>query len=276
MKRFQDKVVAITGAAGGIGLAAATRMAEEGATVVIADVLDEAGSAAAKRIGATFLHCDVSLEADVQALVEQTVERFGQLDVMYANAAVFGAVGPLAELTTEDFDLTLAINLKGVFLCLKHAARVMQARNSGVILATASPGGIIGGVGPLAYSAAKAGVIGMCRNAAAELRPHGIRVISIVPGAIASAMTADCLLNDPDKIDEAAEMMAADSLTGRAGRPEDLAGAIAFAASDDAAYLTGTELFVDAGYTWAHGNAWASQPSLSGSPALLAGGRRSR
>jgi len=278
VKRFQDRVAVITGAAGGIGKAAAARLLQEGAHVVIADVQDSIAEATAAELGANaaFIHCDVTREADVAGLVAAVLARFGRIDVFYANAAVFGAVGPLAETDTSDFDLTLAVNLRGVFLCLKHAARVMQPRRSGVILATASPGGIIGGVGPHAYSAAKAGVIGLCRSAAAELRPHGIRVVSIIPGAIASAMTADCLLGDPTKIDQAAEIMAPDSMLGRAGAPEDLAGAVAFAASDDAAYMTGTELVVDAGYTWAHGNAWASQGDFVGSAALLEGGRRSR
>ncbi len=276
MQRFKDKIALITGASGGIGLAAAKRLSQEGATIVIADVAKERGQQAAEALSANFIHCDVSDEEQVEKAVNWTVTQFGKLDIMYANAAVFGAMGPLAQASTADFDLTLSINLRGVFLCMKHAARVMQPRKAGVILATASPGGIIGGVGPLAYSAAKAGVIGMCRNAAAELRPHGIRVLSIVPGAIASAMTADCLLNDPNKVEEAAEIMAEGSMTGQAGRPEDLAGAIAFAASEDASYMTGTELVVDAGYTWAHGNAWASQASYANTPALLAEGKRSR
>lgn len=278
MNRFENRVAVITGAAGGIGRAAAARLLREGARVVIADVQERAGAATAAELGSNtlFVHCDVAREEDVSSLVDQVIAGFGRIDVFYANAAVFGAVGPLAETDTRDFDLTLAVNLRGVFLCLKHAARVMQPRKSGVILATASPGGIIGGVGPHAYSAAKAGVIGLCRSAAAELRQHGIRVVSIVPGAIATAMTADCLLGDATKIDQAAEIMAPDSLLGRAGTPADLAGAVAFAASDDAAYMTGVELVVDAGYTWAHGSAWASQGNFVGSPALLEGGRRSR
>jgi NAD(P)-dependent dehydrogenase (short-subunit alcohol dehydrogenase family) len=276
-RRLEGRIAIITGGAGGIGAATAARYVREGARVVVADVQDDLGRRTVDSIGdgAEFVQADVSREADIERLVDDVVTRHGRLDVFYANAGVFGAVGPIAQTRTEDLDLTLAINLRGVFLCVKHAARVMIPQRSGVILATSSPGGIIGGVGPHAYSASKAGVSGLCRSAAAELREHGIRVISIVPGAIVSPMTADCLVGDPRQLDEAARIMQGDALMERTGVPDDIAGAAVFAASDDASYMTGAEMIIDAGYTHAHGNAWATKDQFVGSHALLEGGRRS-
>lgn len=277
MRGLAGKVVVVTGGASGIGLACVHRFVDEGCAVVIADVQREAGEAAAAAIGqgAAYLHLDVTDEDSVTTLIDTVVERYGRLDVVMANAAVFGAIGPIAEQRTADVDLTLAVNLRGVILTLKHAARVMVPQGSGVIVTTASPGGLIGGAGPHVYSATKAGVIGLTRCVAAELRPRGIRVTAVVPGAIASAMTASALVGDADDLATTAEKMAKGSMLGRAGLPEDLAGAVAFLASDDAAYITGSELFVDAGYTHASGSAAFAGEKYAGSGALLEGGRRS-
>lgn len=277
MRGLEDAVVIVTGGASGIGRACVERFVAEGSRTVIADIQTEAGEQLAEQLGplATYQPLDVTDEASIAALVDTVVEHHGRLDVLFANAAVFGAVGPIAEQRTEDVDLTLAVNLRGVILCLKHAARVMVPQRSGVIITTASPGGLIGGAGPHVYSAAKAGVVGLTRSVAAELRGHGIRVNAVVPGAIASAMTASALLGDAGDLDRTADVMAKGSMLGRAGLPEDLAGAVAFLASDDAAYMTGSELFVDAGYTHAGGSAAFAQEKYAGTGALLEGGRRS-
>jgi NAD(P)-dependent dehydrogenase (short-subunit alcohol dehydrogenase family) len=277
VRGISGKVVVVTGGASGIGAAVAERFVEEGATVVVADVQAAPAEELVARLGprASYVHTDVTDESSIEALVDTVVAAHGRLDVFHANAAVFGAVGPISEQRTADVDLTLAVNLRGVLLCLKHAARVMVPQGSGVIVTTASAGGIIGGVGPHAYSAAKAGVIGLTRSVAAELREHGIRVNAVIPGAIVSAMTADIVTGDATAIDATDQALSGSALGGRPGRPGDLAGAVVFLASDDAAYMTGSEMFVDAGYTHAHGGADFAKGRFVGSAALLEGGRRS-
>jgi len=276
MKRYEGKVVVVTGAASGIGAGCARRFHEEGASVVIADVQEAPGKALAHELGerAQFVRCDVSDEESVANLVDTAVATFGRLDVIYANAAVLGAVGPIAKLRMEDADLTLGINLRGVLLCMKHAVRVMQPQGSGVILATASPGGIVGGVGPHAYSAAKAGVVGLVRSVAAEVRPYGIRVISIVPGAMLTPMTADIMTGDPADLAGADAALAPSNLMGGPGMPEDIAAAAAYLASEEARFVTGSEFMVDGGYTHAPGDSPFARDGFSEPTALLEGGRR--
>jgi NAD(P)-dependent dehydrogenase (short-subunit alcohol dehydrogenase family) len=278
MRGLRGKVVVVTGGASGIGEACVERFVEEGCRTVVADVQRERGQKLADSLGelADFVHVDVTDEASIASLVDTVVARYGALDVFFANAAVFGAVGPLAELSADDVDITLAINLRGVILCLKHAARVMVPQGSGVLITTASPGGMIGGAGPHVYSATKAGVVGLTRSAAAELRRHGIRANAVIPGAIVSSMTAAAVVGDANDIEQTSETMAKGSMLGRAGVPADLAGAVAFLASDDAAYMTGSELVVDAGYTHAGGSAAFAADKYAGAAALLEGGRRSR
>ena len=276
MKRFEGRVVVITGGASGIGAGCVRRFHEEGASVVIADVQQGPGEALADQLGdgVIFQHCDVSDESSVAALIDRAVEVFGRLDVIYANAAVLGAVGPIAKLRMEDADLTLGINLRGVLLCMKHAVRVMQPQGSGVILATASPGGIVGGVGPHPYSAAKAGVVGLVRSVAAEVRPYGIRVVSIVPGAMLTPMTADIMTGDASDIDGADAALASSNLMSRPGMPDDIAAAAAYLASDEARFVTGSEFMVDGGYTHAPGDSPFTRDQFAEPTALLEAGRR--
>jgi NAD(P)-dependent dehydrogenase (short-subunit alcohol dehydrogenase family) len=168
---------------------------------------------------------------------------------MVNHAAVKGATGSIANLVLADVDRTVAVILGGAVLGMKHAARVMIPAGRGVILTVSSPAGVVGGVGPHAYSAAKAAVLGLTRSVAAELRPHGIRVNAIIPGAIVTAMTADILTGDPGDLDGAAAALGADAPIGRPGLPSDIAAAAAYLASDDAAFVTGHAMAVDAGYT---------------------------
>jgi NAD(P)-dependent dehydrogenase (short-subunit alcohol dehydrogenase family) len=168
---------------------------------------------------------------------------------MFANAGVFGAYGPIHTADMAAIDRSLAINLRGVFLCMKHAARVMRPQGSGVIIATTSPAAVTGGVGNHAYSAAKAGIIGLMRSVAAELRPHGIRVNAVMPGAVVSAMTADLVFNDAGALDKVADAFAKDAADHRPGLPEDLAAAVSYLASDDGRFVIGHTLVVDGGYT---------------------------
>lgn len=253
--RLSGKVAVITGGASGIGEATVRRFVAEGARVVIADLQDDLGRSLAGELGAAteFARTDVTDESSVAAAVELAVSRFGRLDVMFNNAGVLGAVGPLASTPVEAFDFTIAVDLRGVFLGMKHAARAMEPQRSGVILSTASPGGVAGGLGPHAYSAAKAAVVGLSRSVAAELRPKGIRVNVLVPGAIVSPMTAAARTGDPEAQEATRQLIAESSSIGAPGRPSDVAAAAAYLASDDASFVTGAELVVDGGLLGAPG-----------------------
>lgn len=255
-----DRSAIVTGGASGIGAACAERLAADGFHVLVADVQDEPGRMVARRIGGEFVRADVTREDDIEALVDRT----GSLDVFFANAGVFGALGPIERTVADDADRTIAVNLRGTLLCLKHAVRVMRPRGRGSIIVTASPGGIVGGVGPHVYSATKAGVAGLVRSVAAEVREYGIRVNSVVPGAIVSPMTAAVLADDPADLDAAARAMSPSPLVGRPGVPGDVAGAVSFLASKDSVFVTGSELFADAGYTNAPGPASFARGKFAG------------
>jgi NAD(P)-dependent dehydrogenase (short-subunit alcohol dehydrogenase family) len=163
-----------------------------------------------------------------------------------------------------------------VFLSMKHAARVMLPQRSGVIIATTSPAAVTGGVGNHAYSAAKAGIQGLMRSVAAELRPHHIRVNAVMPGAVVSAMTADLVLGDAGAIDEVTEALAAGAADRRPGLPADLAAAVSYLASDDAAFVTGHTLVVDGGYTSIGAESPFSTGENAAGGAIFEGGRRAR
>jgi NAD(P)-dependent dehydrogenase (short-subunit alcohol dehydrogenase family) len=188
---------------------------------------------------------------DIAAAVDLAVSEFGRLDVMFNNAGIVGAVGPIADMPVEAWDNTIAILLRGVFLGIKHAARVMTAQGSGVIISTSSTAGIVGGLGPHAYTAAKHGVIGLTKSVANELAPYGIRVNAISPGNTVTAMTASVTSGDPDDLERTTQRIASMSPLGYAGVPDDIAAAAVYLASDDARYVSGHTLVVDAGQTTA-------------------------
>src|SRR4051794_31348884 len=277
-RRHDGKVAVITGAASGIGAETARRLAAEGASVIVADIQGDMAELVAKEIGdsARAVRTDVAREEDVAAAVDLAVSEFGRLDLMFANAGVFGAYGPIHTADMAAVDATLAIDLRGVFVCMKHAARVMLPQRSGVIVATTSPAAVTGGVGNHAYSAAKAGIQGLMRSVAAELRPHNIRVNAVMPGAIISAMTADLVLGDAAAIDEVGETLAAGTINHRPGLPSDLAAAISYLASDDAVFVTGHTLVVDGGYTSIGAESPFSTGENAGGGAIFEGGRRAR
>ncbi len=255
--RLEGKTAVITGGASGIGAGTAELFAEHGANVVVADLQEEAGRAfvadLVDRFGdvARFAACDVTSEADVAAAVDLAVAEFGRLDIMFNNAGIVGVVGRIAETDVEAWDHTIAILLRGVFLGIKHAARVMMSQESGVIISTSSTAGILGGLGPHAYTTAKHGVIGLTKSVANELAPNGIRVNAISPGNTATAMTAAVSTGDADNVDGAADYIASGSPLGYAGFPADIAAAALYLASDDARYVSGHTLVVDAGQTTA-------------------------
>jgi NAD(P)-dependent dehydrogenase (short-subunit alcohol dehydrogenase family) len=243
--------------------------------VLIADLQDERGKQLAEEIGdaAIFQHTDVSREADIAAAVDRAVEEFGHLDCVFANAGIVGAMGPIDEIPVEEYDATMGVNLRGVFLTLKHAARVMKPQGSGVILTASSIAALRGGLGPHVYTAAKSAVIGLTKNVAAELAPLGIRVNCIAPGNMATPMIAGLITGDPDKVNEIEEAIAAGSpFPGRAGQADDIASAALYLASDEAAFVSGHTLVVDAGLTTGSGQ---NMPIFSNhAPMVREAGRR--
>jgi NAD(P)-dependent dehydrogenase (short-subunit alcohol dehydrogenase family) len=248
----------------------------EGASVVLADVQEERGKELAGELGpaSCFVPTDVTDEASVAAAVDAAVAEFGRLDVMFNNAGIIGAVGPIAALRAADYELTVAVNLTGVVLGMKHAARVMVPQESGVILSTTSPAAVAGGLGAHIYSATKAAIIGLTRSVAAELRPKGIRVNAIMPGATVTAMTADLVAGDHEALDRAHELLAASALMPRPGVPDDIAAAALYLASDDAAFVTGSVLQVDGGLSTAPGTSAFAQPQYADAEAVREAGRR--
>jgi NAD(P)-dependent dehydrogenase (short-subunit alcohol dehydrogenase family) len=265
----------ITGAASGFGAPTARRFVEEGALVVLGDIQEAPAAALLRELGdhAAFQRCDVTREDEVAGLVDLAVDHFGKLDVMFNNAGIVGAVGPIDTTPTEEWKATVDVLLNGVFYGMKHAARAMKPRKSGAIVSMASTAGIMGGLGPHAYAACKHAVIGMTKNVAAELCRHGIRVNAIAPAAMATAMVANVLTGDPDDIEGAKKSLAVSSpLAGRPGLAEDVANAALWLASEEAGYTSGHVLTTDAG--WTTGSS-AEPPSFSEyQPMLREAGRK--
>ena len=247
--RLAGKVAVITGAASGIGEGTARRFAEEGAKIMMADVQDESGRAIAAEIGAHFVHCDVTNEDDVAGAIALAVAEFGRLDVMFNNAGIVGAVGRIGETSAEQWNRTVAVDLNSVFFGMKHASRVMIEQGSGVIISTSSTAGILGGLGPHCYTACKHAVIGLTKSVASELAQHGIRVNAISPGNTVTAMTSAVITGDHNNTELATKHITSGSLLGIAGFPADIANAALYLASDEARYITGHTLVVDAGQT---------------------------
>lgn len=270
--RFKGRVAAITGAASGIGRAVALRFVAEGGSVVVADLNETTGAetvALAAKAGRTriqFIQTDVAEEASIERMVAQTVRDFGRLDCLVNNAGIGGAHGSVMKTAVEDWDHTFAVLARGVFLGIKHGARAMvEAGIEGSIINIASVAGMSGGDAPIAYSSAKAAVINMTKGAAVELAQYRIRVNCVCPGAIVTPLLERGLPTDPDPILRSLQPWP------EPGRPEDLAGAALFLASDDARFVTGTTLVVDGGLqaagpgVAARLNAWRAS---AGAPAV--------
>jgi NAD(P)-dependent dehydrogenase (short-subunit alcohol dehydrogenase family) len=246
-----DLVAVITGGASGLGEATARLVIERGGSVVLGDLQADKGGALAAELGARarFVPTDVSQEADVMALVDTAVSEFGRLDAMFNNAGIVGVDGPIDEIELDEYEFTMGVLLRSVFLGMKHAARVMRPARRGVILSTSSIAGVMGGLGPHVYAAAKSAIVGLTRNVAAELGPYGIRVNAIAPGSTATPMVADVRFGDPGAIADLQSALAADTLI--AGRPgcsaADIANAALWLMSPDAGYVSGQTLLVDGG-----------------------------
>ena len=250
--RLAGKVAAITGSASGFGEAAARLFVAEGATVALGDIQLDRGQEIAAELGdaARFIECDVSREEHVAALVDLAVDSFGQLDVMFNNAGIVGARGPIDQIPDAEWRFTIDVLLHGVFYGMKHAARVMKPRRTGSIVSMASTAGVIGGLGPHAYAAAKHAVVGLTKNVGAELCRFGIRVNCIAPHSMATPMVAMAHLGDPDDIDGVlAELAAKSPIAGRPGLASDVANAALWLASDESGYTNGHCLTTDAGVT---------------------------
>lgn len=253
-KRLEGKVAVITGAASGIGAATAKTFVDHGARVVLGDIQDEAGEGLATALGgasqAIFRHCNVTEEAEVQALVEAAVSEFGQIDVIFNCAGIVGAVGPMSTTPAEEWKLTIDIMVNGVFYGMKYASRYMKEAGSGSIISMSSTAGVMGGLGPHAYAAAKHAVVGMTKNLAAEMGGYGVRVNCIAPSGMATPMVADVMTGDHHNLEETIATLAALSpLKGRAGLAQDVANAALWLASDESGYTSGLTLTVDAGTT---------------------------
>ena len=246
MKRLQDKVAVITGAGSGIGKETALLFLEHGANVVLADInkdtLEETFEIIKqKNLESNACTCiaDVSKETDIKNLINAAVEHFGGLNILFNNAGIGGAIGPITHIDGDEWDKSFQILLKSVFLGSKHAARIMKKNIAGgSIINTASIAGMGGGSGPLAYSAAKAGVINFCKNAAIELGPDKIRVNAISPGAINTPLLATAI--EDSKLIQPIEDF---------GMPIDIANTALFLASDESRFITGTNICVDGGLT---------------------------
>ncbi|MEZ5232731.1 MAG: SDR family NAD(P)-dependent oxidoreductase [Acidimicrobiia bacterium] len=254
-QRFSGKVAIVTGAAGGIGRAACLRLAAEGASVlavdlagsdldgVVAAVTDAGGTAAAAR-------ADVTSEAEVAAYAAAAVERFGGIDLLFNNAGIEGTVAPLTALGEEDFDRVIAVNVKGVWLAMKHCAPRMAERGGGAIVNTSSVAGLRGSAGVIAYIASKHAVLGMTKTAAIELAAAGIRVNAVCPAPIETAMMRSLEKGfNPDDPEAARRAAAARIPLGRYGEPEEVAALAAFLLSDDASFISGAAYPVDGART---------------------------
>jgi NAD(P)-dependent dehydrogenase (short-subunit alcohol dehydrogenase family) len=247
---FENKVALVAGAGSGMGLATAKAFAEAGASVVLADANEESVRAAAKGLfsaghKALAVRCDVADDAQVAAMVEQTVSTFGQLDAAFNNAGVQSPVAEMADASREEFDRVTAINLRGVWSCMKYELRQMRKQGSGAIVNNSSLGGLVGIAGRAMYHAAKHGVLGLTKSAALEYAAKGIRINAVCPGIIDTPMVAGMLATEPEAMKELTKVVP----IGRLGRPEEIAAAVLWLCSPGESFVIGHSLVVDGGYT---------------------------
>lgn len=253
MNRLKDKVAVVTGAALGLGRAMVVRMAEEGASVAVLDVLDEEGRALAgeltdRGLDVRYWRCDVSKEAEVEQAFKEAMAQFGRLDVLVNNAGVAGVNKPTHELTEAEWDWVQGINVKGVFFCTKHSIGPLRQAGGGSIINLSSIYGLVGGADVPPYHASKGAVRLMTKTDAMLYAPDKIRVNSIHPGFIWTPMVEKHLgaMGDVKAMRKATDAL---HPLGHIGEPDDVAWGVVYLASDEAKFVTGTELIIDGGYT---------------------------
>jgi NAD(P)-dependent dehydrogenase (short-subunit alcohol dehydrogenase family) len=239
---LQGKVTIITGGAQGIGQACARRFAREGAHVVLADVDDTRGQQLAQELGALYVHCDVGDSEQVNAMVARTVVRHGRIDVLVNNAGIFKAA-PFLEVTEEDFDAVIRVNLKGAFLVAQAVARQMATAKSGCVINMSSVNAVMAIPSIASYNMSKGGINQLTRVMALSLADYGIRVNAVAPGTIATELAAKAVLTS----EEAKARILSRTPLRRLGTPEEIADVVAYLASDAASYLTGEIITADGG-----------------------------
>ena len=247
---FENKVTLVTGAGSGLGLAAAKAFAESGGAVVLADRDEKSARAAADELvakghQALAVVCDVSDDGQVEAMVAQTVATFGHLDAAYNNAGVQNVLAETADSIREDYDRVMAINLGGIWSCMKFELQQMRKQGSGTIVNCSSLGGLVGGAERGTYHAAKHGVLGFTKSAALEYAARGIRINAVCPGLIHTPMADQMIAAGQG---DALRAMEKSIPMGRVGLPEEIANAVLWLCSDAASYVTGQSISVDGGF----------------------------
>ncbi len=253
MGKLDNRIAVITGGGSGIGEATARLFAAEGARVIIADIDENNGQRVAGDIGtaAVFRKTDVSDPGQVEAMVKFAVERFGRLDVLFNNAFAT-RMGPVGEISIEDWHKTISVTLSGVFYGMRFALPQMVAQGGGVIVNTASVSGLFGDYGAGAYNAAKAGVVNLTRSAAIEYARKKIRINAVCPGMIETPAVLNTFIGQSRNPEKARKDNEECHPIGRMGKPEEIAKVVLFLASDDSSFMTGAALMVDGGITAAY------------------------
>lgn len=255
MKRFEEKVVIVTGASAGLGRGSCLRLAEEGANLVLVDINEEALEETERLIKeinpqaeTLLIKADVSKEEEVKNYVDKTVEKFGKIDGFFNNAGVEGKQNLTEDYSSEEFDWVLGINLNGVFYGMKYVLKVMKEQGYGHILNCSSVGGIRGVGNQSGYSASKHGVVGLTRNSGIEYGKYGITINAIAPGAIMTDMVRGSLLQmNPENPEEAGKQFVSVNPTLRFGEVEEVASVVAFFLSDDSNFVNAMVLPIDGG-----------------------------
>jgi NAD(P)-dependent dehydrogenase (short-subunit alcohol dehydrogenase family) len=250
MSKFEGKVSVVTGAGSGIGRATALAFAREGASVAVADILEQDNQETARMImdlggHALAITCDVARNDDVRRALDETVKTFGRLDFAFNNAGIEYAFKPVAEITEEEWDRIIDIDLRGVFLCMKHEIPLMLKQGGGAIVNTSSGAGVKGFKGGAAYVAAKHGVVGLTKAAALDYAQSNIRINAVCPGIIDTSMMQRFSGGTP----EGRQTVIAQEPVGRMGTPDEIAAAVVWLCSDAASFVVGSAMVVDGGQT---------------------------